>query len=118
MPDIDIRDIINLGDWDGPENAIKALMQRVAAGRDIFDHGVVIGKAVTLYQPYASFMAANEKLIETRSWSTNYPWNGIHPRRDASAGTWIARRSARARTAARICASIGNAAAKLAPAGC
>ena len=65
-------DIINRGDWDCPENAIKALMQHVAAGRDIFDHGEIIGKAVTLYQPYASFMAVNEKLIETRSWSTNY----------------------------------------------
>lgn len=66
------RDIINSGNWDCPDNAIKALMQHVAAGRDIFDHGEIIGKAVTLYQPYASFMAVNEKLIETRSWSTNY----------------------------------------------
>ena len=72
MPDKDTRDIIHNGSWDFPEKAIAALMRRVAAGRDIFDHGELIGKAITLYQPYASFMAANEKLIETRSWSTNY----------------------------------------------
>ena len=60
------------GSWDCPENAIEALMQRVAAGRDIFDHGEAIGKAVTLYQPYASFMAVNEKFNETRNWSTKY----------------------------------------------
>ncbi len=66
------RNIINSSNWDCPENAIRALMQHVAAGRDIFDHGEIIGKAVTLYQPYASFMAVNEKFNETRSWSTNY----------------------------------------------
>ena len=73
--DLDMKrqmDAITRGGWDCPENAIAELMQRMEDGRDILDHGVVIGKAVTLYQPYASFMAVNEKRLETRSWSTNY----------------------------------------------
>lgn len=72
MTNDQIRNILTRGDWDCPDNAIKALMRRVAAGRDLFDHGEVIGKAVTLYQPYASFMAVNEKWNETRSWGTKY----------------------------------------------
>lgn len=68
----EVFDIIARGDWDCPENAIAALMKRVAAGRDLFDQGEIIGKAITLQQPYASFMAVGEKLIETRSWSTKY----------------------------------------------
>jgi len=72
MIDQKTLNIINCGSWDCPENAIKALMQRVAAGQDIFDHGEIIGKAITVQQPYASFIAVGEKLIETRSWSTKY----------------------------------------------
>jgi hypothetical protein len=72
MTDKVTRDILARGGWDCPEYAIEALMKRVAAGRDIFEQGEVIGKAITIYQPYASFMPPGEKLIETRSWSTKY----------------------------------------------